>query len=66
MDSIKMRSLYSKYKTAPTEEEKQKLDRNIWISVEYQTVSVGKFFLGNISKSVARPLLNIYKRKCWT
>ena len=50
MDSIMMRLLYSKYKTAPTEEEK-----NIWISVEYQRVSVGNFFFGDINRSVARP-----------
>lgn len=53
LDSISMRLLHSKYKTAITEEEKQKPDRNIWIDVEYQIVFAGKF-LSIINRSVSR------------
>ena len=31
LDAMVMRELYTKYKTAPTEEEKEKDERNIWI-----------------------------------
>ena len=41
MDSISMRLLYSKYKTAPTEEKNRKPDRNIWINVECRIASAG-------------------------
>ena len=42
MDAMVMRELYTKSKTAPSEEEREKPDRNTWTSVEYWTTSDGK------------------------
>lgn len=50
LDTMVNRELYSKYKTAPSEEEREKsrqeyLDRNIWTGGEYQRTFDGKDFL---------------------
>ncbi len=42
LDSLVQHELYGKFKTAPTQEEREKKpDRNIWIDVECWTVSAG-------------------------
>ena len=42
LDSLVMRDLYSKYKTAPTEEEREQARKNIWTDEECRRNSVGK------------------------
>lgn len=43
LDSLVQHELYGKFKTAPTQEEREKPDRNIWTDVECRTVSAGSF-----------------------
>lgn len=45
LDTMVNRELYSKYKTAPTEEEWENPGRNIWTGGEYQKTFDGKDFL---------------------
>ena len=43
LDAMVMRELYTKYKTALTEEEKERVRRNIWIDVVCRRVFDGNF-----------------------
>lgn len=43
LDSLVQHELYGKYKTAPTQEEREKPDGNIWTDGECRTVSAGSF-----------------------
>ena len=43
LDALVMRELYTKYKTAPSEEEREKHAGNIWISVVYRKAFGGSF-----------------------
>ena len=45
LDTMVNRELYSKYKTAPTEENGKNPGRNIWTGGEYQRTFDGKDFL---------------------
>ena len=54
LDAMVMRELYTKYKTAPTEEEKEKLERNIWIDEVCRRASGGSFFLNIYNGCVSR------------
>ena len=42
LDSMVKRQLYTTFKTAPTEEERERQDKSIWISVECMRTFVGK------------------------
>ena len=42
LDSMVKRQLYTTFKTAPTEEEREKARQNIWISAECMRTFVGK------------------------
>ncbi len=42
LDSMVKRELYTTFKTAPTEEEREKARKSIWISVECLRVSMVK------------------------
>lgn len=42
LDSMVRRQLYTTFKTAPTEEERERQDKSIWISVECMRTFVGK------------------------
>ena len=53
LDSLVRHELYAKYKTAPTQEEREKPDRNTWKNVECRTTSAGSFPL-IIDRSVLR------------
>ena len=41
LDALVMRDLYSKYKTAPTEEKGNRREKNIWTDEECRRNSVG-------------------------
>lgn len=43
LDAMVMRELYTKYKTAPTEEERKRLERNIWIDEVCRRAFGGSF-----------------------
>ena len=45
LDALVMRDLYSKYKTASTEEERNRREKNIWIDEECRINFVGNSFL---------------------
>ena len=42
LDSMVKRQLYTTFKTAPTEEERERQDKSTWISVECMRIFVGK------------------------
>ena len=42
LDSMVKRQLYTTFKTAPTEEERERRDRNIWINAECMRTFDGK------------------------
>ena len=42
LDSMVKRQLYTTFKTAPTEEERERQDKSIWISVECMRTFAGK------------------------
>ena len=44
LEAMVRRDLYTKYKTAPTEEEREKAGRSIWKRWECTGASDGKFF----------------------
>ena len=44
LDSMVKRQLYTTFKTAPAEEERERAGRNIWISVECMRTFDGKGF----------------------
>mgnify|MGYP003261176051 CR=1 FL=1 len=54
LDSLVLHELYAKYKTAPTQEEREKPNRNIWKNVECRMASAGSFPLMITDRSVSR------------
>lgn len=44
MNAMAEREIYSRYKTAPTEEERENIGKNIWTGEEYQKTFDGNFF----------------------
>lgn len=51
MNAMVERELYTRSKTAPTEEEREKPGRSIWTGVEYRRISVGSSFLTTIGQA---------------
>lgn len=54
LDSLVLHELYGKYKTAPTQEEREKADRNIWTGKVCRTDFDGNSSLTDIDGSVTR------------
>lgn len=48
LDAMVLRQLYGKYKTAPTEAEREKPGRSIWIGGGYLTAFAGNVFFDDM------------------
>ena len=64
LDSLERYELYVKYKTAPTQEEREKPDRNIWENEECWTTSVGSFTLMIIEGACYAPVDSGQRERC--
>lgn len=54
LDAILNRQLYSRHKTAPTEEHRSRQGRSILTAVECRRAIAGRLLLGNCDRSVPR------------